>query len=40
MFFGKVVSKGNPFHFNDEHLEPNASHTLMITNAVLAHQTK
>ena len=40
MFFGKVISSTHPFHFTDENLDPNATHTLMITNIVLTPESQ
>lgn len=40
MFFGKVISQSQPFHFNEENVDENAGEVLMLTNIVLAPQSK
>ena len=40
MFFGKIISHSQPFQFNEENAEDNAGEVLMLTNVVLAPQSK
>lgn len=40
MFFGKVISQSEPFQFNEENVDENAGEVLMLTNIVLAPQSK
>ena len=40
MFFGKIISNSQPFQFNEENVDENAGEVLMLTNVVLAPQSK
>ena len=40
MFFGKIISHSQPFQFNEENVDENAGEVLMLTNVVLAPQSK